>query len=110
MNFNPELSRYESKLFADMKNITKNDFRNYLVDNGITSAVLVSCPDWKGGRDYICFLNADEDEIRKGLRDFEYIEGVYSSEELIKYRNEEVLLAERNNSTNKCLLWQMVVG
>jgi type 1 glutamine amidotransferase len=96
-----------------MGKITKNNFRNYIVDNGITGAVIVSYPDWNGGRDYECIINADEDELREGLSDFEYIEGVYSSENLVKHRNDEVVLAERNNRNNRgitmCRLWQMIV-
>jgi type 1 glutamine amidotransferase len=91
-----------------MEKITKKFFRNYLVDNGITNAVMVSYPDWNGGCDYVCILNGDEDKIREGLRDFEYIEEVFTSEDLIKYRNDEVILSERNNNITMCRLWQMV--
>lgn len=95
-----------------MKKITKNFFRNYLVDNGITSAVLISSPDWNGGRDYKCILNGDAYELREGLREFEYVEEVFTSEYLIKHRNDEVVLAERNNreknEVTMCRLWQMV--
>lgn len=95
-----------------MKKITKKCFRDFLVDNCITGAVMVSYPDWNGGRDYKCLFNADENEIREGLGDFEYIEEVFTSEDLIKYRNDEVILSERNNRNENgitmCRLWQMV--
>lgn len=91
-----------------MKKLTKKHFRNYIVDNCITGAVMVSYPDWNGGRNYKCILNADDDEIRECLRDFEYIEEVFTSEDLIKYRNDEVILSEQNNDITMCRLWQMV--
>ena len=86
--------------------ITKNKMRDFILSHGINNAIIVSSPDYKGGRDYNIILNTNEEDITLG--DFEYIECVLTSEDLIKLRNKDFTMWENNLTEKVCPLWVLL--
>lgn len=88
------------------KAMTRKEMRDFILSHGINNAIIVSSPDYKGGRYYNIILNTNEEDIT--LCDFEYIEGIFTSEELIRLRNEEFTMWEDNLTEKACPLWVLL--
>lgn len=52
--------------------MTKNQFREFILNRNISSVVVISCPDYNGGRQLKVYINKDKYDIE--LDDFEYVE------------------------------------
>lgn len=52
--------------------MTKNQFREFILNSNINSVIIISYPDYNGGRQLQVYINKDEYDIE--LKDFEYIE------------------------------------
>ena len=64
----------------------KKKFRELLLAKEIKSVIILSYPDWNGGRQCGIMFNTSLEEVRDDLSDYEYIEWWGDATEVLRHR------------------------
>lgn len=65
---------------------TKSQLRDAMLDAGITTVVVISYPDWNGGREHDVKFNTQSEKIKREA--FEYIEFEGDVTKALRHRND----------------------
>lgn len=88
--------------------MTKNQFMEVILSNGVNYVAVVSFPDYKGGRIHAVTFSSDFE-----LGDFEYIEWEGDATQLLKDRNmvfeDHVEVFHEEPQDYPIALWEMVI-
>ena len=71
------------------KNLTKESFREALLNNGVRNVVVISIADWRGGRQNKAVLNVEPVEVVVGLDAYDYIEFSGDATDVVSRRNKK---------------------